>query len=223
MKSLRLALAALALPLVLASSSLAQYSNWGVSRLYHKAAFGRALFDNNAVRSTGCDNGCDTGCDAAEKPACGCESQSSCSTGKCKACKLVKIEVEVKAVCYGVKCSDICVPGCGSGCTNTKCVTCGDKGCDCCEAGANCKVTYATGKPGCCANPKTIKRLVKYETKKVVCGYKWVVVDNGCCSCDSGCNSGCDDKASGADGDDVPPVPVPEDPFEDDPAPDASA
>jgi hypothetical protein len=151
-----------------------------------------------------CDKGCDTGCgaDAAGGSAC----------GPCKVCKLVKVEKVVKTVCYGVKCKDICVPGCGSGCTKVKCACCGDKPgcCDDCSARGNCKVCVATGKPGCCATKKTVKQLVKYERSVTICSYEWQVVDAGeepgCGAEDNGCDAGCD---SGNGGDDVPAAPTP--------------
>jgi len=112
------------------------------------------------------------------------QCDKGCSAGK--VCKLVKVEKTVKTICYGVKCKDICISGCGSGCTTTKCGTAGDKA-DCrdgCSAQASCKVSIPTGKPGCSAKRKTVKQLVKYEKSIKVISYEWRIVDADC-GCDA--------------------------------------
>ncbi len=244
MKSLRNAcLVGLVLPLLAAATGQAQYNDsWGPHPAYKNStartpgykstAFGRA----NVTRSVnnrgnacdtgcdvgcnvGCDTGCDVGCDAA--PGCGCAAgcEAPGKGGCCKVCKLVKVVVEAETTCYGVKCKDVCVPGCGSKCTHTEGVQCGGAGCDCCESGACCTVRFPTGKPGCSACVKTIKYLVKYKTTKQVCGYKWIVVDAGCggcdaCGCDVGSAPATEIEESEGDPfrDDVLPVPIPQDP-----------
>ncbi|MDH3718935.1 MAG: hypothetical protein OES79_12520 [Planctomycetota bacterium] len=139
-----------------------------------------------AAAACGCaDGACDGGCGA-----CG-----GCGAGK--VCRLVCEEVEVKATCYGVKHKDICVPGCGSKCTNVDCVKCGECSCD--TTAGLCKIKYPTGKPGC-AKQKAVKELVKYETKKKVKVWKWEIVDG--CGCDGACDGcgagdGCDCATAG--------------------------
>lgn len=114
---------------------------------------------------------------------CGCEADCA----PCKVCKLVRYEKEVIVTCYGCKYKDICLPGCGSGCTKTECVKAGE--CNCCDEGGVCKVKYASGKPCSCAKMRTVKELVKYEVTKIVPAYKWVVVDAAPCGC--GCDATC--------------------------------
>ena len=243
MKSPRIVcLLALAMPLLAASTSRAQYNNsWGPypsyktltprNSAYKNTAFGRT----NMTRSTkNCSNACDTGCNTRCNTGCntgydvaadGCDAAPAygCDAGGkggcCKVCRLVRVEVEVEATCYGVKCKEICVPGCGGKCVKTECVRCGGAGCDCCESEPCCTVRFPTGKPGCCAQVKTIKYPVKYKTTKKVCGYKWEVVDAGCGGCDAcGCDADSDSAPATEDfegdpfGDDVPPVPIPQDP-----------
>jgi hypothetical protein len=145
----------------------------------------------------GCDCGAEAACGCEATASCGCDNGSNGCCGPCKVCKLVRVERIIKTTSYGVKCKDICIPGCGSGCTKVKCVKCGDAGCcDCCNSNACGKVCVATGKPGCCARSKTVKQLVKYEKAVKVCAYEWVVVDAGSGGCDAGCGAavscGCD-------------------------------
>ncbi|NIL96325.1 MAG: hypothetical protein GTO53_03050 [Planctomycetales bacterium] len=111
----------------------------------------------------------------------GCDDGGCCDgCGRGKVCRLVCKEVEVTAVCYGTRCQKICVPGCGSKCVNADCVKCGTCSCD--TTAGLCKIKYPTGKPGC-ARQKTVKRLVKYETKKKVKVWSWEIVDGcGCAS-----------------------------------------
>lgn len=175
---------------------------------------------------------CDTGCDAACGCDNGCGCDPGCNQGCCKVCKLVKVEKEFTTECYGVKCKDICLPKCGSGCYKIDCLCCGGNGCCCdgCTQRGLCKIKYPVGCPGKCAKVKTVKQLVKYERTKKICTYEWRVVcagpcDPGCgcdadpgCGCDAGngCDAGCD--ANGCDagcdaghsnGDSVPMPPTP--------------
>jgi hypothetical protein len=216
MKMFYALLIALALPLAAATTSWAQ-CDCGAAGGGCDAGCDKACgCHNRGCHNGGCDNG-------------GCCNNGGCDNGCCKVCKLVKVEKEVKATCYGVKCKGISVPGCGSGCTDVACVHCGGKGCkSCCgcDHSAHCKVRFPVGKPGCSAKVKTVRHLVKYETKKKICTYEWKVVSscNGDCdgACgDNGCHAGCDagngndagcDAGNGdgnGNGDSVPMPPTP--------------
>ena len=144
----------------------------------------------------------DCGCAVAGCAAGACEA-GGCGTGCGKVCRLVKKEKEIVTVCYGSKTKDICVPGCGSQCTNTDCVKCGKCSCD--RSSGDCKLVYPTGKPGC-AVLKTVNKLVKYETKKKVSVWQWEIVDadpcGGCCdAAAAACGNGCAAAAAaGCDG-----------------------
>jgi hypothetical protein len=141
----------------------------------------------------GCGAEANCGC-AVDSGCCsnGCCCDNGCCNGCCKVCKLVRVVREVKATGYGVKYTDIAIPGCGSACYNVDCLCCGGKGCnECCSSGGCCKIRYPAGQPGCCARVKTVKQLVKYERTKKICTYEWRVCDAGCCGCNSGCDAGC--------------------------------
>ncbi len=232
MKTFRiLSLVTATLVAAVASETALAQCGWGANVRCKTCSLARRAVTGNPC-ATGCDTGCDVGCDVncgaaagcdaapgcgcAAEPGCGCAAVGGCGGGK--VCKLVKTEIEVEATCYGVKCKDICLPGCGSNCVNVECVNCDGKGCDSCcgcDSGAVCKVRYPTGKPGSCARVKNVKELVKFKTRKIICGYKWVVVDGGC-GCDAGSGVSCDAGAGCAvPGCDVSPsqsndaVPVP--------------
>jgi hypothetical protein len=107
------------------------------------------------------------------RPACG------------KVCKLVCEPKKLVSIGYGSDCKQICVPGPSEpGCQHCACC-CGERKCEpcvCCEPTAPLfKFCWRDWYPCCCAQPRNVKVLTKYQLEKKVRWYHWEVVDASCC------------------------------------------
>ena len=93
-------------------------------------------------------------------------------------CTLVKTTKQVKVICYGYKCEDICIPGrAKKGCTlGGGCRDCAARGKSCsCDQKPVCNFRW-TEWTATSAKSKTRKVLVKYVVVKEIPSYKWVIV-----------------------------------------------
>jgi hypothetical protein len=130
------------------------------------------------------DDCCDCTCNH-----CGCPAHCH------KVCHVVCEMKDVKVTCYCCRQEDICIPGCskkcGEVCEPNPCCLVHPDLCDEC-AKSNCSLgcgqckceTRTVWQPGCCADIRTVNKLVKYEVTKKVPTYKWVVeycCDQCCC------------------------------------------
>jgi hypothetical protein len=115
-------------------------------------------------------------------------AQDSCchcggGCGVRKVCRLVCESEVIKDYCYGCECEDFCIPGCAKrGCLHCD-GCCGElENCDCCDQRPWCRLEWFNWCPTC-AQPKSVKKLVKYEISREVPRHKWVVetVCEGCC------------------------------------------
>jgi hypothetical protein len=113
----------------------------------------------------------------------GCWTRPACG----KVCKLVCETTTLVSTCYGAECKQICVPGPSQqGCKH--CAAC----CGSCEPGLacppKCLFCWYDWCPCRCAQPRSVKKLTKYEAEKEICWYHWEVVDacgcgEGACAC----------------------------------------
>lgn len=124
----------------------------------------------------------------------GCWTRPACG----KVCKLVCDTTTLTVECYGAECEQICVPGRSApGCKH--CAAC----CGTCEPGLvclpKCLFCWRDWCPCGCGQPRSVKKLTKYEAEKEICSYHWEVVD-GCscgCGCGQGCEPGCEPSCGG--------------------------
>lgn len=117
-----------------------------------------------------------------------CCHRCGCHDGCERICRVVCTTKTVKEPCYHIKEVDICLPG-------PSCKV----PCDCPDG--CCKGHHGSfhWEPGC-ANPRTIRKLVKTEKTKQVCEYKWVV-EYLCPKCKEGSPAPAESPS------DAPPVP----------------
>lgn len=115
-------------------------------------------------------------------PHCGC--QAPCR----KVCRLEKDEKKITTTCWGCKCEDFCIPGPSEPCCEHCELVCKDP--DAAKEGVACvkpkRLVWTEWLPGCCAEVRTRKKLMKRVVTKKVPSFKWVVEDL-CDKCQAGC------------------------------------